>query len=366
MLPLEGVRVVDLTNFLPGPFCSMILSDFGAEVIKVERPPKGDPARYQGGMFASAGRNKKSVALDLKSDGGTEALRKLVLDCDVLMEGFRPGVLDRLGFGWEAVRALNDRVVYCSISGFGQTGPNRDLAGHDVNYLTIAGARSISGDPDGPPVAGGGVQVADLTSAMYAAVSVLAAIINRGRTGKGAYLDVSMTDCVLAFMGPRILEYFDRGMPPKGTMMGRSGFGAYRTRDGKYVSVGCLELNFWQRLCDALGDPELGRDPKYLGWFDRMKYRAEINPRLDEKFLLRDRDEWMKILREADVPVTPVNRIEELENDPQFVSRGMIKRVNGQPLVAFPVKFEGLELREPGPAPELGADNGGILGGPGL
>lgn len=105
-------------------------------------------------------------------------------------------------------------------------------------------------------------------------------------------------------------------------MMGRSGFGAYRTRDGKYVSVGCLELNFWQRLCDALGDPELGRDPKYLGWFDRMKYRAEINPRLDEKFLLRDRDEWMKILREADVPVTPVNRIEELENDPQFVSRG--------------------------------------------
>ena len=121
MLPLEGVRVVDLTNFLPGPFCSMILSDFGAEVIKVERPPKGDPARYQGGMFASAGRNKKSVALDLKSDGGKEALRTLVLDCDVLMEGFRPGVLDRLGVGWEAVRALNERVVYSKISGFGQT-----------------------------------------------------------------------------------------------------------------------------------------------------------------------------------------------------------------------------------------------------
>lgn len=362
MLPYEGIKVLDLTNFLPGPFATMILSDLGAEVIKVERPPKGDPARYQGGMFTSAGRNKKSITLDMKSEDGKAALAKLVKECDVLVEGFRPGVMARLGFDWEAAKAMNPKLVYCSISGFGQDGPNRDVAGHDVNYLAMAGALSISGDPDGPPMSGGGVQVADLTAAMYAAVGIMAALKSRDVNGKGAFVDVSMTDCVLAFMAPRILEYIARGMPEKGDFMGRSAFGAYRCKDGRYIAVGCLENNFWQQLCTALGIPELGQTEKYAGWYDRMKYRNEINPRLSERFVGKEHREWMDIFLKADVPATLVNTIGELENDPQFASRQMIRRVNGDPIVAFPVKFDGVELREIGPAPELGADNAEILG----
>jgi crotonobetainyl-CoA:carnitine CoA-transferase CaiB-like acyl-CoA transferase len=268
----------------------MVLADLGAEVIKVERPPSGDPARDIQGLFDAVNRNKKSITLDLKSQEGKAAFVKLLEKSDVLIEGFRPGVLAKLGYGWENVRAINDRIVYCSISGYGQDGPYRDLPGHDVNYLAVAGALSISGDPEGGPVAWGGVQIADLCSAMYAALAIMAALRHRDLDGKGAYLDVSMTDCVLAWMGPRMGEYFARGCPPKEKLMGRGGYGSYKTRDGKYIAIGCVELHFWQHLCKVLGLPEMANEQKYCHWYKRMELCKEINTVLAQRFLEKDGD----------------------------------------------------------------------------
>jgi crotonobetainyl-CoA:carnitine CoA-transferase CaiB-like acyl-CoA transferase len=340
----------------------MILADLGAEVIKVERPPAGDPARVAfPGMFDGINRNKKSVSLNLKEEKDRSALRRLIEKSDVFLEGFRPGVIDRLGFGRDEVLALNKKIIYCSISGFGQTGPYRDLPGHDANYLAVAGALSISGDPKGGPQPWGGMQIADLSSSMYAAVAVLAALRHREQTGEGAYIDVSMTDCVLAWMSPRIGEYFGRNKPPKEKFMGRSGYGAYRAGDGKYLALGCVEDHFWQNLCKAMGLDDMAREERYATWARRMELSGEINAVLNECFLKKTRNEWLDLLGRADVPCSPVNSIEELEEDPYILSRGLFSQVNNTPVIAFPVRFEGVPVREIGPGPKLGEHND-ILG----
>ena len=363
MLPLSGVSVLDLTGLLPGPFCSMILADLGAEVIKVERPPGGDPARTAlPGLFGALNRNKKSVTLDLKDREGKIAFAGLLEKSDVLLEGFRPGVLARLGFGWEEARAVNSRLVYCSISGYGQDGPYRDLPGHDVNYLAVAGALSISGDPEGGPAAWGGVQIADLCSAMYAAVAILAALRQRERSGRGAYLDVSMTDSAVAWMGPRIGEYYGRGRPPREKFMGRGGYGTYRAGDGKHLAVGCVEDHFWQRLCRVLGLDGMAEDERYGSWVRRIELSREINSVLNECFLKKDRDVWLELLKRADVPCSPVNSIEDLLEDPHILSRNLIENIDGFPLVRFPVRFDGMEVRAVGPGPEPGQHNEELLG----
>ena len=357
MLPLNGIRVLDLASLLPGPFCSMILADLGAEVIKVERPPGGDPARNFGGLFDAVNRNKKSITLDLKKREDREAFARMLENSDVLLEGFRPGVLAGLGFGMADVQAINDKVIYCSISGYGQDGPYYKLPGHDINYLAVAGVLSISGDPEGKPAAWGGVQIADLCSAMYAALAILAALRHRDLCGKGAYLDVSMADCVLAWMGPRIGEYYGRGKPAKRIFMGRGGYGVYKTGDGKYLAIGCVEPHFWQNLCKALELPDMAGEDKYIQWYGRMEFHKEINSVLAERFLEKNREAWLDLLAKADVPCSPVNSINELMHDPHLVSRNLFRSIRGMPVVRFPVQFDGIEVREVGPGPKLGEHN---------
>ena len=364
MLPLAEIRVVDLTNLLPGPYCTMVLADLGAEVIKIERPPAGDPIRSAfPGIFETVNRNKKSLSLDLRQVEGKAVLTKLIERSDVLLEGFRPGVLEKLGFGYEQVRSINERIIYCSISGFGQSGPYRDVPGHDVNYLAVSGVLSISGNPDGPPAAWGGVQVADLSTSMYAAVSVLAALRAREQTGQGDYLDIAITDCVLSWLGPRMGEYYGRGKPPKSEFMGRGAYGAFAARDNKHIVVGALENHFWQNLCRALDLGEMAQRKEYGTWPQRMERAGEINAVLREHFLTKDSAEWLAILQKADVPCCLVNSIDDLSGDAHLAARGMIHLQEGRPQVSFPVKFNHTQIAEAGLAPQVGEHNKEILAG---
>lgn len=364
MLPFEGVRVVDLTALLPGPFCSMILCDLGAEVIKIERPAGGDPGRaMMPALFSTVNRGKKSLTLNLKEEEARKALGKLIEKSDVFLEGFRPGVVGRLGFDYEKVKEINPRIVYCSISGYGQSGPYRDMPGHDVNYLGVAGTLSFSGEPQGPPAASGGVQIADLCSAMYASVAIMASLRERDKSGKGDYLDVSMTDCALAWAGPRISEFYGLGCPPKDKYMGRGAYGVYKAGDGKYLTLGCVEEHFWQSLCRLLGLEEMAKNEEYGSWLRRNARADEIDPVLKKIFLTRDRDEWLDMLNKADIPCGPVNFPQDLENDPHLSARGLISMAEGYPLITFPVKFGRLQMKPKGPLPKLGEHTEEILTG---
>jgi len=362
VLPLTGIKVVDLTNLLPGPFCTMILSDLGAEVIKIERPPLGDPIRkIMPGVYEAVNRNKKSLSLNLKNEKAKEVLLKLIKQGDVLIEGFRPGVLERLGFGYKEVRNFNEKIIYCSISGYGQGGPYTSLPGHDINYLGLSGVLSISGDPKGPPAPWGGVQVADLCVSMYAVVSIIAALHGREKSGQGDYLDVSMADCLLAWAGPRIGEYYGSGKPSKEKFMGRGAYGAFQTKDGKYLTIGCVEEEFWRNLCNLLGREDLIQKEEYSNWHSRNAHADEINSILQKFFLEKNKDEWLTLLKKADVPCGPVNFFEDLNNDPHISSKELIYYYDNKPLIAFPVKFEKTKPRKVRVIPKAGEHNTEIL-----
>jgi crotonobetainyl-CoA:carnitine CoA-transferase CaiB-like acyl-CoA transferase len=362
MLPLAGIKVIELANMLPGPFCTLILADLGAEVIKIERPPLGDPIReIMPGAFESINRNKKSLCLDLKDDKAKEVLTNLIKQSDALIEGFRPGVADKLGFGYEKVRVFNERIIYCSISGYGQSGPYASLPGHDVNYLGVSGVLSISGDPQGPPAPWGGVQIADLCTSMYAALSITASLLAREKSGQGDYLDVSMADCLLSWAGPRLGEYFSRGKPVKGKFMNRGAYGAFQTKDGKYLALACVEDIFWKNLCRLLEREDLAQKKEYQSWSGRNAHANEINSILSKYFLEKDRAEWMTLLKNADIPCSPVNSFEELNHDPQISSKDLIHYRNNIPLVTFPVKFAKIKPEKIKTAPKLGEHNPEIL-----
>lgn len=355
MLPLVGIRIVDLTNLLPGPFSTKILTELGAEVIKIERPLTGDPVRdMMPGLFEAVNRGKKSITLDLKNMSDKETLKKLIEKSDVLIEGFRPGVMKRLGFGKDEAQKINSKIIYCSISGYGQTGPYKDLAGHDVNYLAVSGVMSISGNPKEGPEAAGGVQVADLASSMFAVISILAALQKRSKTDKGTSIDISMTECALSLMEPRIAEYHSRKKPSKEDFMGRGGYGAFKTKDGKYLSIGCVEKHFWKRFCEIVGLPELLLNEKYDSWIKRMEHADVINNKIIPVILKKDLNDWMDILSKADIPCSPVNFIDDLIHDPQLQFRNALREVDGRIIIGFPAKFAGLETMNVLPVPELG------------
>ncbi|ARJ39587.1 MULTISPECIES: CaiB/BaiF CoA-transferase family protein [Sporosarcina] len=359
MLPLEGIKVLDLTNLLPGPFSTMIFAELGAEVIKVERPGIGDGAREVAGLFEAINRGKKSITLDLKNNEDKKKLSALIEESDVMIEGFRPGVMERLGFLKDKVKTINPRIIYCSISGYGQEGPYRNLPGHDINYLAVSGILSISGDPKGKPEAAGGIQVADLGSAMYAVNSVLAALLLREKTNEGTYIDVSMTDCALSLMAPRINEYVNRNNPSKQNFMGRGAYGAYKTKDNKYIAIGCVEEHFWHKLCDVLNVEKLKSNKKFEGWHNRMEHADEINAILNKKFLLKNRSEWLELMIIEDIPCAPVNFIEELLEDPHLAYRGIIKKDENSDnlIITHPVKFTSFEVRSNSDVPTVGEHN---------
>jgi len=353
MGPLDGIKVLDLTRLLPGDYCTLLLADLGADVLKVEDPFLGDYVRWyppivgqESAMHHLLNRNKKSITINLKTDKGREILYKLAAEYDILIEGFRPGVVKKLKIDYETLEKINPRLVYLSLTGFGQYGPYRDLPGHDINYIGIAGILGITGQRNGPPVIPG-VQIADLSGGMFAAFSVLAGLISRGRTGKGQYIDFAMLDGVVSWLTVHAARYFVEKVNPKRGEMLLSGalpiYNVYETKDGKYLTLGSLEDKFWRNLFKAIGREDLGHIEESFREM-RLDKLDEVTEELRKIFLTKTRDEWVKFLWEHDVCVGPVYTFEETFNDPQVKAREMVIELDHPEVgklqqTGIPVKF---------------------------
>ena len=360
--PLDGIRVLDLTRLLPGPVATLHLADLGAEVIKIEDPQVGDYARTLGtgegadsAYFRMINRNKQGLRLDLKKPEGVEVFRRLASAADVIVESFRPGVMDKLGVGYAVIAALNPRIAYCSISGYGQDGPYKDLAGHDINYLGYAGVLDQIGCEGGDPAIPN-FQIADLLGgALTAAMGILAAVIDAQRTGKGRYVDVSMTDSVLAHTYFTMLRLNDSGHSlSRGADLLAGGlpcYGAYRCADGRHMAVGALEGKFWKICCEALGRPE---------WV-RRQWDASLRAEVAAVFATRPRDDWANRFAAVDCCVTPILTPEEALANEQIAARGMVLRDDGLTQFAPPLKLSEFEFAVRQPAPGAGQHNAAIL-----
>jgi crotonobetainyl-CoA:carnitine CoA-transferase CaiB-like acyl-CoA transferase len=370
--PLEHLKVVDLTRLLPGGYCTLLLADLGADVLKVEEPGKGDYVRWMPPMAGdiSAGhlalnRGKRSLTLNLKHDAGRDVLKRLARDADVLIESFRPGVMDRLGVGYDALAAENPRLVYCAISGYGQDGPYRDRAGHDINYLGYAGVLDIVGEsPDHPPV-DPGVQIADIGGGgLMAAVGILAALSERERTGRGRFVDIGMMDGALSWLSIHVQAYTMTGVVPKRGAMRLSGelacYHVYRAGDGKYVTVGALEPQFWRAFCEALGLGELIEQQ-----FASHEQQEAMKATIAEKLATRSRDEWCAELAHLDMCFGPVNDMEEALADPQAIARAMVADVpvpgGSVRAVGNPLKMRGDDALPLRAAPGFGEHTEDVL-----
>jgi len=375
--PLEGVKVVDLSRLAPGPFCTMVLADMGAEVLRVEAPPQAlgekhfawlpeeERERRRASAFNALNRGKRSICLNLKHPEGQAILRRLCQDADVFVEEFRPGVTRRLGCDYETLRSLNPRLIYCSLTGYGQDGPYRDLVGHDINYISIGGALGLIGPKGGPPsipynlladFAGGG---------MHAALAILGALLAREKTGEGQYLDIAMTDGVAYLLASAYSEYFRTGLVPRPGQTRLNGavpyYNVYECADGKYISIGCIEPWFWRDLCKALGLEE------YIPHqFDQAKH-PEIFEALRRVFRTRTRDEWFDYLTKAgDIAVGKVYTLDEAVQDPQLQARGMfpvVGEVEGEPVrqVGVAPRLTGTPLSPPPPGPVPGQHTDEVL-----
>jgi crotonobetainyl-CoA:carnitine CoA-transferase CaiB-like acyl-CoA transferase len=368
---LSGLRILDLTRLLPGPFCTMLLADLGADVIKVEEPNGGDPARQYsptqgdtGSVFLLVNRNKRSMTLDLKMPEGRDLLLQMVERADVLVESFRPGVMDRLGVGYVVLAERNPRLIYATLSGFGQSGPYRDRAGHDLNYLALAGVLGYNVDRQGQPVPPA-VQVADLGAASLAAVAILAAVISRQQTGRGQAVDVSLFGSAIAWLPTLIGPLFSHGhAPPPGEPMLAGGlpqYDVYATADGRHVTLGALEPKFLVNFLGRVGRPELMR------LTDRDQLRAELR----EIFCQRPADEWVAFLADVDTCFAPVNTLEEALEDPQVKALGMFTSVDHAKLgelrqIAPPFAFSDTPSSVRRPPPGLGEHTAELLGELGL
>ncbi len=380
VMALEGVRILDLSRLLPGPYCSMLLADLGAEVVKIEEPGRGDYFRWMGPTvggdegygFLMLNRNKKSVALNLKSKEGKEIFLRLVNGADVVLESFRPGVMDRLGLSYEALRQINPRIIMCSISGYGQDGPYRNLPGHDVNYLAYAGVLGLLRSPGARPEAPI-VRIADFETGERAALAILTALVGRERTGKGQHIDISMIDGSISWLLLAAADFFATGKAPRPEdvisrgdrkLAGREiGYGVYETSDGKYVSIAAAEEKFWRNLCSLAGRGDLLEQSSTgeEGW-------EQMDEQLRQIFAGRTRDEWTALLQDKDVCYAPVLEVDEVFQDPQVVHRQMVIEVE-DPIggrlkqIGTPIKLSDTPPRVRCPAPRLGEHTDEILAG---
>jgi len=358
-LPLEGLKILELAHQYPGPYCSMLLADLGAEVLKVERPEVGDPARQLPAFFQSINRNKKSLTLDLKTAAAREILQQLVKESDVFMEGFRPGVAARMGMDYSTLRQANPRIVYCSISGYGQEGPYRDLPGHDLNYQAMAGMLQCFKAENGEFV-DPGLSIADLSSAMFAAIGILAALMGREKTGRGRYIDISMFDGLVSWMGGRLGLYFGTGQPE---FEADAGYGIFKAADGLAFTVGIAHEDwFWGRLCSAVGLPEF----QGLKAHERKQRRNELAERLRAIFLQKTRDAWIRTLIQVDVPVAPVQTFEGVAADPHVILREMVLEStlsSGERIkqTGTPIKMSEMPTKIRMPVPQLGEHTREVL-----
>ena len=365
MLPLENVRILDLTQLPPGQFCTMMLGDMGADVIRVEQLPKngGTPenddavkwANLIGSTYQAFNRNKRSITMNLADQEAQQILRRILEDTDVVVEGFRPGVAERLGVDFATLRHISRRIILCSISGYGQTGPYRDLPGHDINYVGFGGALPMFGSP--PPVIPN--LLADYGGAtLHSVIGILLALLARAETGEGQHVDIAYTDGVISLMTQFASGYLAGGddraalTAQQGMLFSNAGYGVYETRDGKYISLGCVEPWFWARLCHALGRED------FVPAFAKWDQHAQIREHFAKLLLTKDRDEWFSLFQAMDIPVGKVYDIDEAFSDPQIVHRRMVVDVEGhggktQKHVGIPVKLTSTpgSIRSQAPVP---------------
>ena len=338
MTLLTHLKILDFSTLLPGPFATLMLADLGAEVLKVERPDKVD----SWGVDQYLNRSKKSVALDLKRQESIDAVKNLVKEYDIVLEQFRPGVMERLGLGYEELKRINPQLIYCSLTGFGQTGPYKNRPGHDINYISIAGLSGYSGTKEGGP-AKNGTQIADLAGgSMHAVIGILSAVIYRERTGEGQFIDISMTDCSFALNAISAPLNLQGGLelePEKLVLNGGTFYDFYETKDGRYFSVGSLESPFRKVLCEAIGQPELFELSMKQDEESNMLFKRTVK----QAFLAKSFDEWQSIFQDFEACVEPVLTFTEATNHPQLKARGMIIDVpdgkgNTQRQLACPIK----------------------------
>jgi crotonobetainyl-CoA:carnitine CoA-transferase CaiB-like acyl-CoA transferase len=329
-LALQGTRILDMAWIGPGPFCATLLGDLGAEIIKIHEP---DPDR-RGGLIKFAFpadspdfpglRNIKTMGIDLKSEDGRNIFYEMAKTADVIMEGYRPGVMKRLGVDYDTIKEINPRIVYASLSGYGQDGPYRDAVGHDINYISIGGLLGMTGTADGPPVPPGTLIADFAAGGMGAAIGILAALMSRVTTGKGQFVDVSLTDGIVEMLYLWLTPSMVFGLENKRGDTIFTGhypwYNVYETKDGKYLSIAALEPHFYRNLCELLG-----REDFIEHQFGESAKRMEIFEYFKQSFLTKTRDEWVEILRSKDTCVAPVNTLDEVVNDPQLIARGMIR-----------------------------------------
>lgn len=369
---LDGIKIIDLTQAMSGPFATMLLGDLGAEVIKVE-PPDGDQTRswappYMDGLssyFMSTNRNKKSISIDLKTPEGKEILKRLIESSDVLVENFRPGVMEKFGFSREEAMKLNCKLIYCSISGFGQTGPMKDLPGYDLVILAMSGLLGITGNPGSSPVKFA-VPIADITTALFAAVSILASLYRRKDTGKGQYIDLSMLDSNFLVLTHQLTSYLSTGKNPEKLGSAHSSiapYQAFRTKDGYIViTVGTEKL--WGIFCNIL-DPSLMAIKEFRSNVDRVEHRELLESRINKLLEDKTTSEVYKILSHAGIPCAPVNSVSEAVNNEQIKFREMIVNMDSDygnvTLPGTPFKLSDTPGTVRLPPPWLGNGNEEIL-----
>ncbi|HDS16166.1 MAG TPA: CoA transferase [Proteobacteria bacterium] len=373
---LQGLKVLDLTRLLPGPFCSMVLADYGAEVLKVEAPGEGDYLRGWAPLvdgisafFLAVNRNKKSLTLNLKSTSGRELLRRLVLEYDVLLESFRPGVMERLGCGYQELRALKPKLIYCSITGYGHSGPEAFKAGHDLNYMAEAGVLNTTANREIPNLSG--IQVADVAGgALTAAGAILAAYVRVLKGGPGAFLDISMTDGLVSMLPLLSAYHYALGLEPSPDTTIFNGqlacYQIYRTAEGREIALGALEEKFWRNFCAAVG-----REDLIAGDHQEPARQEYLKRELEVLFAARSAQAWRELLAGRDTCCEVLRTMAEVQADPHFQSRGMFWRLplpDGRYLTQTncPVMLDGFKPSAHRQAPGLGEHTDEILLGLGL
>ena len=343
---LDSIKVVDLTRTLAGPFCTMLMGDMGADVVKIEEPTHGDETRDwtpfvngESTQFLTFNRNKRSLAIDLKDPEGLKIVRDLAGDADVMIESFRAGTLDRLGLGYEEIKKINPRVVYCSISGYGRTGPMADMPGYDLLIQAYSGLMSLTGDPDGSPLRIG-FSLVDLFTGMMAYGTVLTALRQRDQTGKGQWVEAALLDGQVAALSYHATGFMSTGVEP--TRMGSGHpslvpYQSFSSSNGQFI-IGCANQGLWERMCQAIGQESMLDDPRYTTNTDRVEHRAECVGTLDELFKQNTTDHWVGLIVEAGVPCGPINTVSEVVSNPQVLARNMIAEVQhpNVPNLRFP------------------------------
>ena len=370
---LEGIKILDLSRLLPFNYCTMMLADLGAEVLKVEEPNTGDYMRWmppklkkEGAVFLMANRNKMSMTLNLREEKAKDILHQLIKEYDVLFESFRPGVMKKLGVSYESLKEINPRLIFCSATGYGQDGPYKSRPGHDMNYISVAGILESTGRHTGAPVLPG-IPIADMSIGIFSAYSILAAIIARERTAEGQYIELSMSDCMVSYNMANMANYIAGKQYPDTQILGIAGedpcYNVFKTKDGKFIAQGNLEDKFWNNLLSLIGREDL----KEYQFAKGERYEKAMDE-LQRVFLTKTRKEWLDLLEGSEICYAPINDVEDMINDPHVKHREMVVEqehpVEGKiTTVGIPFKFYGTPGEIRSPAPTLGQHTEDVLRG---